>query len=244
MSTARYNTFTTNNITCHVIVADYDAVNVQNLGTNIYDAQKFGINGTFYDSSLNRVWQIAATYGGQAVITGGDVNCYPRKTLVCYNVPGSGTPTVGVYHLSQISEMSGVTIRWAIGGVGYYLDKTFTSEQDFITQVNNLETCKDVVGFNTPGFSCYHTAIGYRTSDNKIIMLTTSSNSSAWQVRSILKDYIGCNDAVYLDSNPSTELRARLADGTIKIYPADSNGNPLHKNNTLNYVTVNPTSWL
>lgn len=243
MTTARYNSFTNLGIDCRVIIADFLACNVSNLGAqNIFDANKFGINGTFYSGSS--VLQIAATSGGTAIAPGGTHNTYKRKTLVCYNVPGSSIPTVGLFHISDLSELSGLTINWAIGGVGYYLDQTFASEKDFLTYVNTQETTSGVSGFNSLGFNCYHTAIGYRSADQKVIMLTTSSNSSAWAVRSILKDYIGCNDAIYLDSNPSTEFRAKTSGGSIIQFPLNSSGIPDNKNATVSYVTVNPTSWL
>ncbi|TXK75885.1 phosphodiester glycosidase family protein [Paenibacillus sp. N3.4] len=244
MSTARYKTFTTGGITCHAIIADYDACTVEGLGSSstLRSTGKFGINGTFYGTNPNRVWQIAAGYGGSPAVTGGDVNCYPRQTMICYSYQGSSTRYISISHLSKISEFgSGLTIHWAIGGVGYYLDKVFSGEQDFINKVSVLETTKGlyndpVYNFDKPGFKCYHTAIGYRTSDSKIIMMACD-DSSAWQVRSIMQDYIGCNDAIYLDSNPSTQLRGRTAGGSIQEFAAVTSS-------VLSYVTVNPTSWV
>ncbi|TXK72345.1 hypothetical protein [Paenibacillus sp. N3.4] len=245
MATARYNTFVTNGITCHVIVADYDAVSVESFGSgstgNLHDQNRFGINGTFYNMGNDpatggtpMVWQIAARNGVKAV-TGGDTNCYPRQTMYCYTYNGS--TYVAVSHVSTLSQLTAGsnTLNWAIGGVGYYLDKYYdpnTGEQAFINEVSALETTSEVNGFNTPGFSVYHTAIGYRTSDKKVIMLACN-NSSAWQVRKIMKDYIGCTDAIYLDSYPSVQLRARTASGTVKEFAQAS-----ITNNVLNYVTV------
>lgn len=237
MPNARYNTFTTDGVTCHVIVADYDAVTVESFGTGstgtLKGQNRYGINGTFYGSG--QVWQIAAK-DGQKVIAGGDANCYPRQTMYCYSY--NGTKYIAVSHVSTLSELTSGSnpIHWAIGGVGYYLDKYFSSEQDFINQVSVLENTKGNYGdsvfkFSEPGYKMYHTAIGYRTSDKKVIMLACN-DSSAWQVRKIMKDYIGCTDAIYLDSNPSTMLRARTASGTVKEFASVTS-------NVLNYVTVN-----
>ncbi|TXK81033.1 phosphodiester glycosidase family protein [Paenibacillus sp. N3.4] len=241
MSNARYNTFVTNGVTCHVIVADYDAVTVETFGSSssgtLQGQNRYGINGTFYGKNPDTVWQIAAKDGAK-VITGGDVNCYPRQTMYCYTYGGS--TYVAVSHVSTLSQLTSGSnpIKWAIGGVGYYLDKYYdpnTGEQAFINEVSALENTNGnyndpVYNFSVPGAKMYHTAIGYRSSDKKVIMLACN-DSSAWQVRKIMKEYIGCTDAIYLDSNPSTMLRARNAAGAPKEFAAVTS-------NVLNYVTV------
>ncbi|TXK81031.1 hypothetical protein [Paenibacillus sp. N3.4] len=77
--------------------------------------------------------------------------------------------------MSQLTAGSN-KLNCAIGGVGYYLDKNIILEQDLINQVSALETTSSVNGFGTAGFKCHHTAIGYRSSDKKIILFACNDS--------------------------------------------------------------------
>jgi hypothetical protein len=239
MTTARYSTFTTNSINCYAIVADLLACNVQYLGTskNLQEAGKYGINGPFYDQAgSGTLYGIAASTGGVAVHTAGDGNSgYNRGTMICYSP--SGTPYIYLARPKLLSDVGLSNINWAIGGISMNLSNTFSGAQAYIDDLKNSnEHPEGVVGFDASTTSTYHrSAIGYRASDNKIIMLATSE-ATVWNVRDIMKTYIGCDQAIFLDGNPSTELRAKNSSG-VDQYPISN------YDRTCAYVTVSPTSW-
>jgi hypothetical protein len=238
MTTARVSEFVTGGITVKAVVADPLACDVVAFGSKqtLSAAGIYGINGTFF--STTDTIGIAVTAGAVAVTSTSNSNNYNlsgyhRGTLIVYNhnwVPDYKVEQLGIITASTIDNGN---IHWAIGGISLYLGKTYTDQQ-YIADVNANETA-DGVSYYDLSSQCKRSAIGYRLSDNKIIMIATSE-ATVPQVRNIMKDYIGCNDGIMLDSNPSTEIRGIRSDSTLMAY-----GN---NNSIYTAVKVNPTSWV
>lgn len=252
MGNARVSEFTYpasgDSVKVKVIVADGDTVKVEAISNKtLKDAGKYGINGTYYSGSQTLGIAINNNNGNVgAVADDGSENAngtIARGTMICYNSGGSRAysfPVIAKYSDSGIALSS---TWWAIGGISLHLDKTYTSDSAFFTAVGDLENpTGGVVGFDTTR-KLYRTAIGYRSTDKKVILAATST-IKVWDLRSLMKDYIGCDDAVLLDSNVSTQIRGRVpADGSTPAYDVEFGHDGKVANPIYTAVTVSPSAW-
>ncbi|MCM3128865.1 hypothetical protein ACFQ3J_09560 [Paenibacillus provencensis] len=218
----------------HYISADLADVSVRSISGSVYSSAYPGINGTFFSGTT--LVGIATKEDGVAVRANGASNAngaYTRSTMVSYN--SGSSPTCAVALLSRISDFPYGTsiINWAIGGIGLYLNDSFANEQAYIDKCVDVEHANSVNSFTNSG-KINRTAIGYKSSNNKIVMLYLQSGS-AWDCRNVLKA-LGCGFGVLLDSGTSSQMKAK-----------DSSFNAIHVNSKTNsvysMVALAPSSW-
>ncbi|SDM15645.1 Predicted protein [Paenibacillus sp. OK060] len=223
----------------HYISADLADVSVRSIESSVYASAYPGINGTFFSGAT--LVGIAAKQGGVQVAPNGASNAnatYDRSTLVSYNYGGANC---GVSLLKRISEFPyGLSsINWAIGGIGLYLNDTFSGDteekrrQAYIDKCVAVEHAQSVNSF-TDSAKINRTAIGYKNSTKKVVMLYLQSGS-AWDCRNVLKA-LGCDTGILLDSGTSSQMKAK--DSSFNVIKVNSKTNSVYS-----MVAVEPSSW-
>ncbi|MGG4343677.1 phosphodiester glycosidase family protein [Paenibacillus lautus] len=240
MAQAKYYNSTIGGKTVHYIAADPEAINVEDLGGAVLSSSsKFGINGTFFDDKLKKVFGIACTQFGHSVREAGSSAVYQRGTMVCLQQNANAAHELGVYQLLQIADLPnkhGISpnyIKWAISGLGLYLNDSSIIDSKTLTKRLVDNEHGQSVNAVSPAANSDRAAIGYNSSTKKVI-LANILNATPWDVRVVMKS-LNCSSAVMLDGSSATQLRAKKADQTVV-----KNGGG---RNIYSIVTVNAT-WV
>ncbi|ORX63533.1 hypothetical protein K493DRAFT_365231 [Basidiobolus meristosporus CBS 931.73] len=245
---ARVNKFTFSGLQVTAIVTSIQAVDVANVGSTTVAKSNFcGSNGCYFNYANGNLVAIACSDGGKPVRVGGEkhANDYTRGTMICRKLP-NGELTISVEAINKLSDSSIPLseIRWAVGGLGLYLNSTMTNKE-WLELIKDKEHAWSV-GRVYPEGKAARTAIGYRRTDNKIILASIQSATPS-QVRDLMKTYIGCELGVMLDGGASSQIKGKTPGGTIESADYENKGKDrgVHEDqNIYSMVTVSPTRWI
>lgn len=207
MATSTFGTFLKTNDAGNSVRVRYiktwiENIAVEHVGT-VIDSGKYGVNGTYFGATPIQLLGIAVN-NGVAVYTGGNVNAIHRGTL--YRLTNG---TVGVQPVTNASSITGSMsdLRWAIGGISLYLERTYTSPTAYWTDIDSEIGQVDVKS-NLP-----RTAIGF-DGGNQIYLVTVMSEPTwtnrdgvdLFELHQILKNDLRCVKGVNLDGGGSTAI--------------------------------------
>jgi hypothetical protein len=118
--------------------------------------------------------------------------------------------------------------NWAVGGVNLLMNKTCADPNTYTTE---MQTYHAGAFSWIPVFSSgvARTAIGYRSSDNKIILGVFYGNDmtnfrdgpTTYELYRIMKYYCNCSDALMLDGHGSSQMRYKK-NNAVQTVPGDS----------------------
>ncbi|KAK9751928.1 hypothetical protein K7432_018079 [Basidiobolus ranarum] len=143
--------------------------------------------------------------------------------------------------ISDLSSYPKESINWAVGGLSLHLDKIYT-EQEWLADIAKYEGSGGVGAMEADKTSA-RTAIGYRSADNKIILVTMRS-ATPGKVRSLMKAYIGCNSGIMLDGSNSSQIKGRTAGGTDILAGFGDVSQLKQGPGIYSMVTVTPSRWV
>ncbi|ORX92089.1 hypothetical protein K493DRAFT_354888 [Basidiobolus meristosporus CBS 931.73] len=246
MSEARVNQFTYQGISVTAIVADVPTIDVADVGnTNVYASSYYGCNGGYFnrDSPTKDLVAIVCKAGGAPVRNGGDAHNYgdfSRGTMICTK-SSSGNLFLSTDVISNLNGYQKESIQWAVGGLSLHLDKAYT-DKEWLDDITASEHAGRVGAMGANSTSA-RTAIGYRSTDNKIILVSIMS-ATPGQVRSLMKTYIGCKIGVMLDGSNSSQIKGKTAGGQ-DVLAGFGNVTQLKQGPGIySMVTVTPSRWV
>ncbi|MEX1030063.1 MAG: phosphodiester glycosidase family protein [Paenibacillaceae bacterium] len=256
MTVANHFTETYNTKLVHVIKADLDCVSVEKITSttkSVVNSNMFGVNGTFFASGTSLLG--IAIKNGLAVISGGlqsGQTCgisTKRGTMYHYS-PSFGGSYLATDVVKDHTDTgaSASQMKWAIGGYSLYPYRTYTSESQYLTDINGSGasiSCTPAIA-NTenayrlePSSSTHRTAIGWNGTK---IVLAVFEDATAYSVRQYMKNQ-GCNSlAIMLDGGGSSQMRYGIpTPGGLGTGTYDPKG---ENRQVYSMVAVNPSSWI
>lgn len=173
----------------HIIETTPENIEIDVLGDTLHGANRFGVNGTFFDTKTAPVDNpnscvFIAMNNGKPVSSNAQFNGYnaPSRGTMIYHTNGK----MGFRKLQNINSIRGIT-RWAIGG---YMVKPY---MDF-----NNEKIPGTINYKTA-----HTYIGYDTKGK--IYLIVKPNHMIYEIVPLLNELKIAN-AIVLDGGGSSQL--------------------------------------
>ncbi|ORX65406.1 hypothetical protein K493DRAFT_364669 [Basidiobolus meristosporus CBS 931.73] len=246
MSEARVNQFTYQGIEVTAIVADVATIGVADVDkANVYSSSYYGCNGGYFNRQASPVDLVAIVCkaGGVPVRNGGGAHNYgnyTRGTMICTK-NSNGNLFISTAVISNLSSYPKESIHWAVGGLSLHLDTTFT-EQEWLDNIASKESSGGVGAMGANATSA-RTAIGYRSADNKIILVSIRS-ATPGQVRNLMKSYIGCNSGIMLDGSNSSQIKGKTAGGTDILAGFGTESDVKTGPAIYSMVTVTPSRWI
>ncbi|ORX92087.1 hypothetical protein K493DRAFT_303597 [Basidiobolus meristosporus CBS 931.73] len=223
-----------------VIISDLDAVDVMQVGAvSVAKSCHYGINGGYFEPSAKN----KKTYGNLYSITYSKnqdekkVVQQPikRGTMICYRDNRSNKVEVEVAVLKNLQEFTcrrHISVYWAVGGYSLHLN----SNKDEYRAKIKPETSESIKVLE--GELHHQSAIGFRKSDRKIV-LASFRNTSAFEVRKIMKQRYHCDIAIMLDGGGSSQISG-VGPKNQRIDVDYSH----ERRKIFSMITVNPSKWL
>ncbi|WCF08258.1 phosphodiester glycosidase family protein [Paenibacillus thiaminolyticus] len=191
----------------------------------VYNSSFQGVNGTFFGS--DSVYGIAIA-GGTAVRAGGLKNgnsSTDRNRSTMYMTTNG---TVGVTRVINASSLPGGVskMKWAIGGLGLYLDENLTKSQ-YDSRLQNDEGSEGVGGVNDKR---PRTMLGYSSNAMGfpvMIMAFVKTGITFYDGREIMSG-LGCTKGIHLDGGSSSSIRLvdQPQDGPSKVIRFETTSTP------------------
>lgn len=203
----------------YALAVPLENLKIDTLGTSsVYNSSYHGVNGTFFGSS--GLLGIAIN-DKSVVVSGGDRNGTSttqrtRSTMYCRIDTGA----VGVTAVHQASSLPGGTnnLKWAIGGLGLFLNESLT-----LSQYNNkLVNDEGSDGVGGTGDYRPRTMIGYEPNGNGpgkhmiklVVAFDQSDNTKGIRFYDgrLIMSKLGCTQAIHLDGGSSSSVRVVTKD--------------------------------
>lgn len=233
-----------------MILADLDCVAVEKINGSVLDSGKFGINGTFFNSTGGNLLGVAVN-NGVAVKSGGTQTAdarvngvtQPTRRGVMYHFnPRVGGMALDNRVVKSFTDYPGVgtsnakSVKWAIGGISLHLTQNYTSTQYYNAINASPEYAANIGSSSQTG----RTAIAFAALNGRsTIILLTMKDATLWDVREFLRSY-GATTGVALDGGGSSQIRYRVNSSTVGQWEPKPDPN----RSVYSMVTVNPTTWL